>query len=170
MKAFKIIILCVAGSFIVLGLGCYGIYKLAINVANSQEPLFFFEKTVESAKRGDYRMAAMYHTTAIAYGLYDMKRVSDKTSHQCIPIIRSAVLKSLTKEEKEKTQKAIQALDESSVQNWLATIGSPSYYPKYMVAHGINPPKEVPPQGFDPEVAWQESIDEAYKLTRPKNK
>jgi len=111
----------------------------------------------------------MYYA-AMTYGIYDTKRVSDKTSHQGLAVLRMNTLGGLSEQQLSLLQSEISAILESNTEvcTALTARGLPTYYPKYMIQHGIgvftdNQTENGLISSFISQAAWSEAIDKTVK-------
>jgi hypothetical protein len=92
---------------------------------------------IKEAKPRNFTEASSAYTIARIYGVYDMKRVSDKTAHQAISVLTYQILDALTEEEVEKLGSAGANGPPKEALAWLKRHGKPTYHPNYMIQHGI---------------------------------
>jgi hypothetical protein len=91
----------------------------------------------------NYERAVALFQMASIFGRYDMQRVADKTAHQAIIVGRIQILGSRPPEKIAKFQSLAKttAQDAAKIQvlcKDLRHIGPPTYYPRYMIQHGLN--------------------------------
>ena len=99
-----------------------------------------FKKCVDSKRYDD---AVFLYLLANAYGSFDKLRVEDKSAHQALAVYRINNLDNMSPEKAKPFNEAFDRVRQSP--NFkketcikIKKIGAPSYYPKYMTAHGIS--------------------------------
>lgn len=117
-----------------------------------------------------YFLAAKMYFAAISYGLYDTKRVSDKTSHQGLIVLRMNTLAGLSEQKLSQLQSEIDAIlaNNGAVCSALAERGPPAYHPRYMIQHGIRAfsgkrTNDGLVDSFNSQSAWEEALAKAVK-------
>ena len=139
------------------------------DITNSQNPVDIFNLAKKKIKEKKYDEAAMAYTIAYAYGMYDTYRVEDKSAHQALPVLVERTLGKFSKGQIEKLQQAIKLLmqDRQKVLDVLNKLGKPTYYPKYMIQHGMasftgNGSKDGLVANFDSNAAWKETLSRIF--------
>lgn len=109
------------------------------------------------------------------YGRYDALRVEDKTSPQVTTILRSQAMQRLTNEQKSAFMSQVKQVAEnpskhSSLCAAVRGFGAPTYYPAYMVNHGMAAVQASISRkslanrglrdGFDSKVGWDLAVSE----------
>ncbi|WP_346293717.1 hypothetical protein [Sphaerothrix gracilis] len=104
------------------------------------------------------------------FGTYDKKRVADTSSYQAMTVLMYTVDSQMTDEQRNFLIESLNALRPSCevggecICEVLGNAGQPTYYPSYMINHGIagylGSSESAIVEGFDPEIAWQEIMDE----------
>ena len=145
---------------------CVSIDKL-VSEQNPSDIFVGMKKCLDSKK---YNMAARMYYAAMTYGIYDTKRVSDKTSHQGLAVLRMNTLGGLSEQQLSLLQSEVNAILESNTQvcKALTARGLPTYHPKYMIQHGMgaftgNQTENGLVSNFDSQAAWSEAIDKTVK-------
>jgi len=145
---------------------CVSIDQLQSN----QNPADIFVGMKKCLNSENYSAAAEMYYAAMIYGIYDTKRVSDKTSHQGIIVLRMNTLSSLTEQQLSLLQTEVNAILESNAQvcEALAARGLPTYHPTYMIQHGMgaftgDQVSNGIIKNFDSQSAWLEAIDKTVK-------
>ncbi|WP_020413739.1 hypothetical protein ACJJIP_20010 [Microbulbifer sp. VTAC004] len=145
---------------------CVDINELQAN----QNPADIFAGMKTCLNSENYSDAAKMYYAAMTYGIYDTKRVSDKTSHQGVIVLRMNTLSGLSEQQFSLLQSEINAILESNEQvcKALSERGLPTYHPKYMIQHGIgaftdNQANNGLVENFDSQSAWSEAIDKTVK-------
>ena len=113
----------------------------------------------------NYAQAAALYFAAMSYGYFDTKRVSDKTAHQALSVLRMNVFGAQPKEVMDKLQVAIEKLssDNAAFCKSLTDLGAPSYKPTYMIQHGMGAftgqsTKDGLVENFNSGAAWKDSL------------
>jgi len=144
------------------------------NLSNKYTPADLYKAVPTCIKEGKLDFGGQIFALASAYGRFDSERVADKTAHQGTKVLIMRYLslnKDISKEEKKEFSNIIQkGLKEGSNKHIklcadLVKIGSPDYYPDYMILHGMNAilgkntnSNLVP--GFNAEKAWKKTLKE----------
>lgn len=139
-------------------------------LSNKQNPVDIFTGLNSCIANGDYSKAAELYFAGMTYGYYDINRVSDKSAHQAISVIRMNVFGAQPKEVMDKLQAAIEkiASDNTSVCQSLTRLGAPMYKPTYMIQHGMgaflgNSTKDGLVENFDSNSTWSNSLAKIAK-------
>ncbi|MCO1336784.1 hypothetical protein MO867_20870 [Microbulbifer sp. OS29] len=145
---------------------CVNIDQLKSN----QNPADIFVGMKKCWDSESYSTAADMYYAAMTYGIYDNKRVSDKTSHQGIIVLQMQTLSGLSGQQVSLLQTEVNAILENNanVCSALTTRGLPTYHPTYMIQLGIgaftgNNPNNDLVENFDRQSAWAEAIDITVK-------
>lgn len=105
---------------------------------------------------------------ANVFGRYDMQRVADRTAHQAILVARMQVFGNLPKESTANFETKAKAYVEDAAQisascAILRKMGPPTYYPRYMIQHGMSAFIGGKGDGlvpdFVPDKAWATVLD-----------
>lgn len=119
--------------------------------------------------REKYAEGVVLFAVAGVYGRFDAYRVVDKTAHQAVIVARIQAVRNISKEKLVEFQNNLKAtLGDSAglatVCKKIEAIGSPDYYPRYMIQHGMNAflkdggGKKLD-EAFDVKSAWKKSLD-----------
>ncbi|KRG72131.1 hypothetical protein ABB29_00985 [Pseudoxanthomonas dokdonensis] len=145
-------------------LGCIGLGE----VKNDYTPADLYKGVAACVNNGDMDKAAGLFSIAGAYGIFDTLRVTDRTAHQAVTVLKLENLGSLPKEEIESFQAAMTSISEDSARmqvlcQQIRQIGAPSYVPRYMIQHGMSAftskgGDELDPS-FDKTVAWDKTLE-----------
>ncbi|WKE67216.1 hypothetical protein PVT67_08260 [Gallaecimonas kandeliae] len=134
-------------------------------LSSQQNPADIFSGVKKCLAEGKYDKAAKLYFAAISYGSFDTKRVSDQTAHQAISVLRMNVLGSQPQDALNKLQSKLKSLssDNTSLCGSLTKLGAPTYYPSYMIQHGMGAfsgqvAKNDLVENFDGKKAWQETL------------
>jgi len=135
------------------------------DITNMHNPVDIFPLVRAKIKQKKYDEAAVAYLIAHAYGTYDTYRVEDKSAHDAVTVLGMRTLGDLSAQQQEQFLDAVDLLlkDKEKVLGILAKVGKPTYYPKYMVQHGMDAftghkSKDGLVPGFDPDKAWQETL------------
>ncbi len=137
----------------------------ADELANTMNPVDVFIGLNKCLRSENYSNAAELYFSGMTYGYFDTLRVSDKTAHQAISVLRFNLLGSLDQKALEDFQTALKKISEDNTklcQN-LEDLGPPMYQPEYMIQHGMgtfsgsnNSNGLI--EGFNSEVSWKDSL------------
>ena len=141
--------------------GCVAVNKLS----NKQNPVDIFTGLDICMKKENYSQAAKLYFVAMSYGYFDTKRVSDKTAHQALSVLRMNLFGGQPKEVMDKLQLELEKVssDSSSICKSLTELGAPSYKPTYMIQHGMGAftgqsTKDGLVENFNSTSAWKDSL------------
>jgi len=123
----------------------------------------------------EYDRGASLFTAAGAYGKFDSLRVPDVSAHTIIPDFESALFGQLDNESKANFKSAVEKLyksdaDRLNVCAQLRTLGPPTYYPTYMLLHGMS---QFTGRGgglrddFNRDTAWETALSTYVKCPSP---
>lgn len=139
-------------------------------VTTSHTPADIYAGLENCLKSEDYENAAHLFAIAGVYGIYDTKRVKDRSAHQALSVLRMRVLSALTEEQKDaffsvlKEQLAGGSDNLYEICEKINQKGHPTYFPKYMIQHGMgaftNDQDEPLVADFDAEKAFQEALNQ----------
>lgn len=121
---------------------------------------------------GDFARAARLFMLAGIYSRFDAERVADRTARGGSQVLIMRTFAGFSKEQKEEFTKAFNQLVNSrpelqAICTELVRIGPPSYFPKYLVLHGMNaftspsPLENALIPGFDSAATWVR-LQDAY--------
>ncbi|MEF1331004.1 hypothetical protein [Vibrio sp. M260121] len=141
--------------------GCVEISQLS----NQQNPVDIFTGLNRCMSEKNYSQAAELYFAGMSYGYFDTKRVSDKTAHQAISVLRMNVFGDQSKRVMDKLQVELDKIssDNSSICKSLTELGAPSYKPTYMIQHGMGAftgqsTKDGLVESFDSAATWKDSL------------
>lgn len=141
--------------------GCVSINQLT----NQQNPVDIFTGLSTCMVDKNYSKAAELYFAGMSYGFFDRKRVSDKTAHQAISVLRMNVFNSEPEEAMDKLQVALDRIssDNTDVCKSLTNLGSPAYKPTYMIQHGMGAftgqsTEDGLVENFNSSSAWKDSL------------
>lgn len=106
----------------------------------------------------------------MSYGFFDTRRVSDKTAHQAISVLRMNLFGAHSQDNMDKLQTALTKLssDNTAICQSLTDLGAPAHKPTYMIQHGMGSftgqsTKDGLVENFDSVVAWQDALSTIAK-------
>lgn len=110
-----------------------------IEIKNSQTPVELFKSSAVCIEEQKYPQAVELYLVATAYGYFDSARVVDKSTRQTLEKLKTEIFGPLDANKRNQFAEALRARldDMTSSCSFLAKLGSPSYYPKYMVQNGV---------------------------------
>ncbi|MCL1097636.1 hypothetical protein [Shewanella gelidii] len=135
----------------------------ADSLLSSYSPADLYPAVKQCISEGKAEQAIYTYTLASAYGAFDVSRVVDKTAHDAINAIQKHSTWALTALEQDKFQNKLRSFitTPESMNRLCAVveaIGKPSYYPSYMVEHGVKKLPATSPDGlvqkFNGDLAW----------------
>ncbi len=121
----------------------------------------------DCAKSSKYNEAAELIMVASAYAYFDTQRVADKNAHGALNALFAKEFGSLPEAERSELFSSIDALDSNDLRKseicaYLSSAAPPTYYPDYMIAHGMGAfsgsTKEPLITNFNPSDAWSKSM------------
>lgn len=121
----------------------------------------------DCADLSKYKEAAELIMVASAYAFFDTRRVTDKTAHSALNALFAKELGSLPEANRNELFAHIDALDnnqprKTEICSYLAGAPPPSYFPNYMIAHGMSAftgsVKEPLIKDFNATEAWSKSM------------
>ncbi|MDD5372149.1 MAG: hypothetical protein PHO62_01845 [Sulfurimonas sp.] len=144
-------------------LGCVGIDKLNSSIT----PVNLAVGVMECIKSDKYREGVEMYMLFGAYGQFDTKRVVDRSAHQAIPALKMYISNEVTEAKREKWLQAVDTvLDEKNIGKLctkIKQIGMPSYYPEYMIAHGLQAFNDGGKSGVHSDFSAKETWEEVLK-------
>jgi len=142
-------------------------------INNTHSPLEMYQKlpTCFDAKR--YDDAVILYLISQAYGKYDTLRVSDRSAHQAMAVLRMSISSMIGTEQITEFQNALNPHinDRTKICSILKKLGQPNYHPSYMINHGLKAFGGPQLNGginidFQPEIAWQDTLQGYMKCTQ----
>ena len=121
----------------------------------------------DCAESSKYNEAAELIVVASAYAFFDTQRVTDKTAHGALSALFAKEFGSLPEAQRTELFASIDALDKNKprkneICSYLISTPPPSYFPSYMIAHGMGAftgsTKEPLVKGFNVSEAWSKSM------------
>lgn len=133
-------------------------------LSSDQNPADIFSGFRKCVAENETRKAAALFFTAMIYGTYDLNRVADKSARQAIIVLQRDSIRGLSPQAASELEAARQSLKgDPGFCLSLKALGKPTYYPRYMVAHGVGVMDKAPSENgifrdFQPEKQWQELL------------
>ncbi len=142
--------------------------KVCLNIEkvnSSMTPVELYTYGYYCVAENKYEEAGKLFLTGMAYGAYDRLRVKDNTAHQATSVIQMQIGSSLSEEQREKLQETMKStMREKSTCEMLQNIGKPSYFPAYMINHGLDAQNPQPiVADFDSEKGWDSTLRDYIK-------
>ena len=136
---------------------------------NVYSPADLYKGLAKCINDGTSERGVLLFALAGVYGTYDTLRVADPTAHQATTVLRMTYLDSIDESQKLpfiNKLKGILATPDGlkNICSEVRKIGAPTYFPRYMIQHGMKAvlddiPKDGLITGFDSESAWEKSLD-----------
>ena len=146
-------------------LGCVGTEKLG----NKFTPADLYKAVPACAKQGKYKEGAILFALAGTYGRFDTLRVTDKSAHQAVTILKMQMASAMPSDQQNAFKESVRRTTGNpdglaAACKEIARIGPPNYYPRYMIQHGMSAfTKAGVDDGlvkdFNTSVAWKQSLD-----------
>ncbi len=132
-------------------------------VSNKNNPVDIFIGLSQCIENNNYNTAAQLYFVGMSYGYFDTKRVSDKTAHQAVSVLRMNVFGSLPQDKLESFQAALELVSTDAVCPSIVKLGPPEYMPTYMIQHGMGAftgqaTKDGLVEDFNAVSAWSDSL------------
>lgn len=141
--------------------GCVPVSELS----NKQNPVDIFTGLNACLVKEDFSSAAELYLAGMSYGFFDTKRVSDKTAHQAVSVLRMDIFGAQPQDVLDKLQTALTGLisNNTAICQSLTALGAPAYKPTYMIQHGMGAftgksTKDGLVESFDAEAAWKDAL------------
>lgn len=141
---------------------------------NSNTPADLFPAVADCIAQGQYHRAVSLFALAGAFGRFDMMRVSDRTAHQAVSVLRLNTFGDITENRRAAFFEIFMEVyqtegseEKAALCEGIRTIGYPSYYPTYMIQHGMSAVQsallgESEGSGldreFDSRASWNETL------------
>ncbi len=138
-------------------------------VAKTSTPVDLYRSLGECIKQGKYDLAVDNFALAGVFGRFDTLRVTDVSAHQSVGFLKNVTLDATTPSNRAEFQKYAGAVYDNKEQHTelckrISQAGPPSYYPAYMLNHGIgamlNEKQAVGGivSSFNAGTAWQSAL------------
>lgn len=151
-------------------LGCIALK----DVRPEYNPVDLFKAMKVCIVASRYEDAVRLFAIAGTFGRYDALRVADPTSHQAIMVARMKIFGDLPDSESKKYNETASAFlndaaKKSEVCAEAKRIGPPSYYPRYMVQHGMGAffsrSRDGLVKNFNSKNSWDQALSTYLKCT-----
>jgi TPR repeat protein len=139
------------------------------DVTDQDTPVDLYRAMAQCVGQGDYERAAYLRTAGTLFGRFDQMRVKDKTAQDAVAVLRLETEGALPADQRTAFQAELSRLiKKDAFREGLCAamhaLRPPEYYPRYMVAHGMNAFQGGTPGGelvdpFDADKAWRASVD-----------
>ncbi len=148
---------------------------VALNeIGNMTTPPDMFAGLAECVKNNKFDRAGRLLYMARLFGIYDAKRVADKTAGQGLTVLQMNTFSQIDQGKAITFQEYIN--NPKNKKNVLASIcvhakqiGEPRYYPKYMILHGIQAFTGINGDGLEPNFdaakVWKSILERSCKKT-----
>jgi hypothetical protein len=110
-----------------------------IEIKNSYTPIDLFKSSAVCIEEQKYPQAVELYLVATAYGYFDTERVVDKSTRNVLDTLKTEIFGPINANKRNQFAEALRARldDMKSSCSFLAKLGSPTYYPEYMVQTGV---------------------------------
>jgi len=110
-----------------------------IEIKNSYTPADLFKSSALCINEEKYPQAVELYLVATAYGYFDSARVVDKSTRRVLENFKTEIFGPLDATKRNQFAEALRARldDMKSSCTFLTKLGSPTYYPEYMVQTGV---------------------------------
>lgn len=138
-----------------------------VEARNTFTPPDLYQGVEACVAQDNYDLAVRLFVLAGIYSWFDADRITDKTAAQARTILIANTFATMPQGKKAKFSKALDRLtktpDPALVEKLcddVEKVGAPTYYPSYMILHGIrtftgNPHEEALIKDFDVSRAWK---------------
>ena len=139
----------------------------ASDVKTTYSPADLYRAVAVCVEGGDMKKGVLLYVLAGVYGRFDTLRVSDKTAHQALTVLQMENLDPIAEDKSNQFREEIGrvAQDEDAhaeLCSVVREIGPPTYYPRYMIQHGMGAffggSGDGLVRGFDPAAGWNEAM------------
>ena len=146
-------------------IGCAGLGS----IRNTYSPADLYRGIPKCVEQRDFEAGIFLFALAGVYGRYDSLRVADRSAHQAVTVLRMKYVDELPEGDKKALFERLRAIADnpgrlSNLCARIREVGTPNYYPRYMVQHGMgaflgNPTKDGLVAEFDSLTAWEKALD-----------
>jgi hypothetical protein len=146
-------------------IGCAGLGS----IRNTYSPADLYRGIPKCVEQRDFEAGIFLFALAGIYGRYDSLRVADRTAHQAVTVLRMRYVDELPEAPKKALFERLRAIADnperlSNLCARIREVGSPNYYPRYMVQHGMgaflgNSTKDGLVPEFNSITAWEKALD-----------
>jgi len=132
-------------------------------------PADLFYGLSQCLDKSEYEKAAVLYSIAFAYGKYDSLRVTDKSAHQALSVMKFNLMNA-KKEHIDTFQSVVteKFKDRAKLCQELQSIQPPTYFPRYMIQHGIQAltqatqPNNGLIENFNAQDSWEVGVKKGY--------
>lgn len=130
-------------------------------ITHQQTPEDLFRSSAICVSEEKYTQAVDLYLVATAFGYFDSARVIDKSTRQTLEAIKTENFGPIESSKRNHFAEALRARldDMKSSCAFLDKLGSPSYYPKYMVQNGVTRGEGLI-LNYDAKALWEETRKE----------
>lgn len=110
-----------------------------LEIKNSYTPVDLFTSSAACIEEQKYTQAVELYLVATAYGYFDSARVIDKSTRQTLETLKTETFGPIDASKRNQFAETLRSRldDMKSSCVFLVKLGSPSYYPHYMVEKGV---------------------------------
>ena len=138
-------------------------------LSNKNTPADLYKGISKCLIEENYKRAAELFALAGVYADFDTLRVRDKSAHQAITVLQRNAFQSVKLETKKALLAHINMTSDRTTNEFhimcknIIKLGAPSYYPRYMIQHGIeafkpNSTESAINVDFNVSSAWRDSL------------
>lgn len=143
---------------------------------NTYTPFELYLSVTPCVEEKRYEEAANMFVLAGLYGRYDQQRVRDRSAHQAVTVLKTAVTPHFSDGFREYLSSLASGEQLAGLCATMRKVGRPDYYPSYMVNHGLASltaqiegmpqPEGALDEAFDPQAAWELALDQYLHCPR----
>jgi hypothetical protein len=136
---------------------------------NDYTPADLYRSFNDCAKKGKLKEGALTHALAGVYGKFDTLRVTDKSAHQALTVLKMQAFNGISEEQQISFKTNLSQIFTNpeklaAVCKVIRKTGRPNYYPAYMIQHGMSAftkkdSKNDLIKNFNPNLAWEDSLE-----------
>lgn len=135
---------------------------------DTHTPADLYRGLAACVEEQQYERGVLLFALAGTYGRYDTLRVADRTAHQAVVVLHMNHFDTLDDSDRQQFSETLKRTVADPVEldklcNEIRGIGAPTYFPRYMVQHGMaafqgDLANDGLVEGFDAEAAWNDSL------------
>jgi len=134
---------------------------------NSMTPVELFYGVSDCIAQDKYTDGVNMYMLLGSYGWFDTMRVTDKSAHQAVAVLKMYVGQQMAENKKQQWFNAVDSAmieqNKRALCTQIRSIGAPSYYPDYMINHGLGGQQEPILSGFDAKSTWENTLKSYLK-------
>lgn len=144
---------------------------------DTHTPADLYRGLAACVEEQQYERGVLLFALAGTYGRYDILRVADETAHQAVLVLRMNHFDPLRESDRQRFSETLKRKlsdpeDLGRLCDEIRRIGAPTYFPGYMVQHGMaafggDLENEGLVEGFDAEAAWNDSLSSYLHCPEP---